>query len=126
MNDERRTQYFIVHRSDFIVLSESARDVILRLLLLPAGESQGTAGQPVSYFVPQRAFLERFFDDSLERVSILDPLQPRTKRDVVVDALGKRIGLLEDQSHLSPQRHQVDPGCVDVLPGDRDLAGDPA
>ena len=69
------------------------------------------------------AFLRRILDDLVERRAVFDALQPRAEGDVVVNALGERIGLLEDQPDLAAKGDHVDARVVDVLLVDAIFAG---
>ena len=79
--------------------------------------------QPVLRFFPQGGLAEAVFDDLVELGAAAHALEARAVGDVLVDALGERVGLLEDEADLAAEGDEVDAGVVDVLPADQQLAG---
>ena len=63
---------------------------------------------------------QRTFDDLVELCAVADAMRPRAVGDVVVDAHGEGIRLLEYHADLAAEAAHVRAGRVDVLPVERD------
>ena len=70
-------------------------------LLLPARQAERRRLQPVLDLVPQRRAAQRFLDDVVEFALLRHAGDPWAVGDVVVDALGERVGLLEHHADVA-------------------------
>src|SRR3989304_405989 len=86
-------------------------------LLLPAGKGKGAGIQPVPDLLPQGGFFETLLYHLIEGPLFADPLNPEAVGRILIDTLGKGIGLLKHHpdasSHLSNvQIVRIDIGAV--------------
>jgi hypothetical protein len=110
----------LVHQDDLRVGGYGTGDT--EPLLLAAREVKSRRTEPVVHLVPRRRVLQRLLDAGVDiAVEVLD-LQP--VGDVLADALGERIGLLEHHANPAAQRDGVDVVVVDVLATQQELALD--
>ena len=114
----------LVHEQDVRLHGQGPRDA--QPLLLPAGHAQGRAFQSILHLIPQGRAPQGFFHHLIELTLIPHPVHPGPVGDVVVDAHGEGVGLLEHHARPLAQQGDVGAGIVDVLPVDAHLAGDPA
>ncbi len=114
---ERRAR--LVHEDHVRRRGQRAGDA--QALLLAARHAERVGLQPVLDLVPQGAAAQRALDD-LVHVSVHSQ-DAGAERDVVVDRLGERVGLLEDHPDVLAHLDGVDVVGVEVLPVVLDLAG---
>src|SRR6185503_19518262 len=72
-------------------------------LLLTTRHPERRGAQAVLDLVPQRGGAQRPLDDLVDLRLVTDAVDARAERDVVVDALRERVGLLEH--HADPPAH---------------------
>ena len=93
-------------------------------LLLAAGEAQGVLLQAVLHLVPDGGAPEGALHDVVQLGLAPDAVGPGTVGNIVVDAHGEGVGLLEDHADLPPQGADIHTGGEDVLALVVHLAGD--
>src|SRR5699024_8658511 len=76
-------------------------------LLLAAGEAQGTFIQPVLHLVPYGRVAQRALHDVVELRAVPDAVGARSVGDVVIDAHGEGVRLLEHHAYLFAQARYV-------------------
>src|SRR5579875_2916161 len=82
--------------------------------------------QAILDLVPQRGLPKRSLDRRIEHLSVALAVDPRTVRDVFVDALGEGIGPLKDHPDPVADDHGIDFGRVDILTVEQHLPGHPS
>ncbi len=72
-------------------------------------------GNGLGCLFPKIGALEGLLDDVVQVALAGHALQTRAERDVLVDGLGERVGLLEDHAHATAQVDRVNAIGVDLL-----------
>ena len=104
----------LVHQQNLRLHGQRPRDA--KPLLLPAGKAQRALFQPVFDLVPDRRAAQRLLDDLVQLILFAHAVRPGAVGNVVVDAHGKGIRLLEDHADLAPQLIYVHGRREDILP----------
>ena len=76
--------------------------------------------QLVLDLVPQGCAAQRLLDALVHVALVAIEAQPES--DVLVDADGERVGLLEDHADVAPDRDRIDRLGVDILAAELDVA----
>ncbi len=95
-------------------------------LLLTTGEAEGRLVQTILDLLPQCRALERPLDGFVEHALLLDALDAQAVDDVLVDALGERVGLLEHHANATTQVGHILALAVDIVTVEVDGAFDTA
>ena len=92
----------LIHQQHFRLHRQGAGDA--QALLLPAGKAQGALLQPVLHFIPDGGGTQALFHDLIQPALVLDAVGPGAEGDVVIDAHGEGVGLLEHHAHFFAQQ----------------------
>src|SRR5690606_39260704 len=104
----------LVHQNYFRLYGNGAGDA--QALLLAAREGCARIVQSVLDLVPQTGAAERLLDDGVEfGTSLSKAMDPRAVRDVFIDRLRERVGLLEHHAYPGAQLHHVHLRAVDIV-----------
>ncbi len=95
----------LVHQQDFGLDSQSPGDA--QALLLAAGEAQRALFQAVFHLVPEGSAPQGAFHQLIQLRLIADAVELRTVSNIVVDAHGEGVRLLEDHAHAAAQVGQL-------------------
>jgi hypothetical protein len=107
---QRRGRF--VEQDDFRIGSQRAGDA--QALLLAAGEIGAEFLEPVADLVPQGRPLQGRLDAVVEFVLVAHAAHAQAVGDVLVDRLGKGIGLLEHHADAHAHLDRIDPGRQQV------------
>ena len=118
--DRVQSRSGLVHQQHFGVHGETAGDA--EPLLLAAGKIDRRAIEPVLDLVPERRVPQAPFANLHQHVAVALAVNPRPVRDVLEDALWKRIGALKHHAYAMTDRHGIHGGRVDVLAVQADAA----
>ena len=111
-----------VHQQHFGLNSQGAGDA--KALLLAAGKAQRALFQAVLHFVPEGRTPQRAFHQLIQLGFIAHAVELGAVGDVIVDAHGEGVCLLEHHAHPAAQAGELHLLGKDVLPFEPDVALD--
>ena len=109
----------LVHQQHFGLDSQGAGDA--QPLLLAAGQAQGALFQAVLHLIPQGGAPQAAFHQLIQLCLIAHAVEPGAIGDVVVDAHGEGVCLLEHHAHPAAQVGELHVPGEDVLPVEADI-----
>ena len=112
----------LIHQQDFGLDSQGAGNA--QALLLAAGKAQSTLFQAVLDLVPEGGTLQGAFHQLVQLCLVVHTVQPGAVGDVIVDAHGEGVGLLEHHAHPAAQLGGLHLAGKDILPFQADIALD--
>src|SRR5450759_4065922 len=119
---ERRGR--LVEEEDLRVVGQRTCDA--EPLLLAARERKGAVAKAVLHFIPQCGTTKRRLDDHVQIDAPGTGIDARPVRDVVIDALRKRIRSLKDHADPLAKGDDIHPLLIDVLAVQTDLSRAPS
>ncbi len=103
----------LVHQQHLRLHRQSPGDA--QPLLLAAGQAQGRLFQPVLHLVPDGGVPEGLLHDLIQLPPFSDAMGAGAVGDVVIDAHGEGIGLLEHHAHLPAQLVHIHIFVINIL-----------
>ena len=97
---------WLIHQQDFRFHRQRTGDA--QPLLLTTGKTQGIFLQAILQFVPDGGIAQTALNDVIQLGLAADAVGARPEGNVIVDAHGERIGLLEHHTHPLAQESGVD------------------
>ena len=112
-----------VHQEDFGSNGDGAGDA--QSLLLAAGEAEAAVMEPVLAFVPEGGGAQTVLHGFIEHGFTRFPGDAQAIGDVLVNRLGKGVGLLKDHADAAAEIDDIEVSVVDIGAADADFpAGD--
>ena len=112
----------LIHQQHFGLDGQSACDA--QALLLAAGKAQSALLQAVLDLVPEGSALQGAFHQLVKLGFVVHPVELGAVGDVIVDAHGEGVGLLEHHAHPAAQLGELHLVGEDILPPQPDIALD--